>query len=247
MAEMSTVKRSYLAMLLSIIPGMGQLYLRKPLKGLILFLGVLSAGAVIYISSLPVNDWRDLVRFDGLETWWASRQADIDRREDAGKSEPTAAKAEVYQERDFHLYTFDDNFLFRIAPKFQKDLDTSIISERLRRTFKDNNILLSKDAIASVNKTNNRWIISQGNRTYAVRKVDGQLNVYAAKMLMYRPSWEFKISGFIQGIVFWIYAIYDGWKGRRGFNRRALKKKMKKTEQDTVDESEQINDGAIKS
>ena len=103
MAEMSAVKRSYLAMFLSMIPGLGQLYLRKPLKGLILFLGVFSAGAVIYISSLPVNDWRDLVRFDGLETWWKSRQAGIESREDAGKSEPTAAKAKEYHERDYHF------------------------------------------------------------------------------------------------------------------------------------------------
>ena len=44
-----------------------------------------------------------------------------------------------------------------------------------------------------------------------------------------------------------ISSVFDSWKGRRGFNRRALKKKMNKTEQDTVGESEQINDGAIKS
>ncbi|MDE0185496.1 MAG: hypothetical protein OXP71_08560 [Candidatus Poribacteria bacterium] len=238
MAEMSTVKRSYLAMLLSIVPGMGQLYLRKPLKGLILFLGVSSAGAVIYISSLPVNDWRDLVRFDGLETWWKSRQAGIESRENAGKSEPTAVKAKEYHERDYHLYTFDDNFLFRIDAQFQRHLDRKSISEKLLRIFKDNNILLSKEAIVSIKKPNTRWIISDGNRTYAVRKVDGQLNIFAVKNLMYRPSWKLKISGFIQGIAFWIYAVFDSWKGRRGFNRRALKKKLKKTERDSVEESE---------
>lgn len=33
--------------------------------------------------------------------------------------------------------------------------------------------------------------------------------------LMYRPSWKLKISGSIQGILCWLYAIGDGWRGRR--------------------------------
>ena len=244
---MSTAKRSYLAMILSMIPGLGQLYLHKPLKGMILFLGVLSAGAVIYISSLPVNDWRDLVRFDELKTWWEARQAEKEAQGDPEKFEPVATKAKEKQERDYHLYTFDDNLLFRMEPKFQRDLDNRNISEKLRQTFKDNNILLSKDAIVLIKKTNSRWIISHGDRTYAIRKADGQLNIYAVKKLMYRPSWKFKISGFIQGIILWIYAIYDGWKGRRGFNRQVLKKRLKKAEQDIAKESEHIDDGAAKS
>ena len=244
---MSAAKRSYLAMLLSMIPGLGQLYLRQPLKGVILFLGVLSACAVIYISSIPVNDWRDLLRLDGLETWWETRQAEIETQEDSGKSQLVATEAKVKQERDYHLYTFDDNLLFYIGLMFQKDLDNRNFSEKLRRTFKDNGILLSKDAVILTKKTNSRWIITHGNRAYVVRKIDGRLNIYAVKKLMYRPSWKVKISGFIQGITFWIYAIYDGWKGRRGFNRQLLKKKLKKAEQDTAKESEQIDDGTAKS
>ena len=38
--------------------------------------------------------------------------------------------------------------------------------------------------------------------------------------LMYRPSWKLKISGAIQGILCWLYAIGDGWRGRRGGRRR---------------------------
>lgn len=33
--------------------------------------------------------------------------------------------------------------------------------------------------------------------------------------LMYRPSWKLKISGSIQGILCWLYAVGDGWRGRR--------------------------------
>ena len=244
--EMSTANRSYLAMLLSVIPGLGQLYLRKPLKGMILFLGVLSAAAVIYISSLPVNDWRDLVRFDELKTWWQTRQAEKAAGGNPEKIEPGATKANEKQEQDYHLYTFDDNLLFYIGRTFQKELDNEIFSEELQRAFKDNGVLLSKDAVILTEKTGSRWKITHGNRAYAVRNMDGRLNIYAVKKLMYRPSWKFKISGFIQGVILWIYAIYDGWKGGRGFNRRALKKKLKQAEQDAVNESEQYNDESVK-
>lgn len=33
--------------------------------------------------------------------------------------------------------------------------------------------------------------------------------------LMYRPSWKLKISAAIQGILCWLYAVGDGWRGRR--------------------------------
>ena len=38
--------------------------------------------------------------------------------------------------------------------------------------------------------------------------------------LMYRPSWKLKISGSIQGILCWLYAIGDGWRGRRRRSKR---------------------------
>ena len=37
----------------------------------------------------------------------------------------------------------------------------------------------------------------------------------SGEKLMYRPSWKLKISGSIQGILCWLYAIGDGWRGRR--------------------------------
>ena len=49
MAGVTSGRRSYLAMLLSvIIPGLGQIYLRKPLKGVIILIGVVSAMMLIY-------------------------------------------------------------------------------------------------------------------------------------------------------------------------------------------------------
>ena len=65
MVQVGNGKRSYLGMLLSLIlPGLGQIYLGKWLRGLILFLGVALAGTIIYLNSLPVDSWEDLMRFD---------------------------------------------------------------------------------------------------------------------------------------------------------------------------------------
>jgi hypothetical protein len=33
--------------------------------------------------------------------------------------------------------------------------------------------------------------------------------------LMYRPSWKFKISSSVQAVLCWLYAVGDGWRGRR--------------------------------
>ena len=38
--------------------------------------------------------------------------------------------------------------------------------------------------------------------------------------LMYRPSWKLKISASVQGILCWLYAVGDGWRGRRRTRKR---------------------------
>ena len=38
--------------------------------------------------------------------------------------------------------------------------------------------------------------------------------------LMYRPSWKLKISASVQGILCWLYAVGDGWRGRRRNRKR---------------------------
>ena len=127
--------RSYVAMVLSaILPGLGQLYLGQFLKGFILFLIFASAVGIFYLNSMPVNEWRDLVRFKPMP-----------------KTETTTDNTEDSEERPeyaIHIWTFDDG-----------------------------------------------------------------------EKLMYRPSWKLKISGSIQGILCWFYAIGDGWRGRRRRSR----------------------------
>lgn len=38
--------------------------------------------------------------------------------------------------------------------------------------------------------------------------------------LMYRPSWKLKISASVQGILCWLYAVGDGWRGRNRTRKR---------------------------
>ena len=35
------------------------------------------------------------------------------------------------------------------------------------------------------------------------------------EQLMFRPSWKLKISSSIQAVLCWLYAVGDGWRGRR--------------------------------
>lgn len=131
-AETESLKsRSYVAMILSmILPGFGQLYLGQSFKGFLLFFLFVSALGIVYLNSMPVEEWRDLTRFKPP----ATEESPTDNTEDA----------QTRPEYAIHLWTFDDG-----------------------------------------------------------------------EKLMYRPSWKLKISGSIQGILCWLYAIGDGWRGRR--------------------------------
>ena len=123
--------RSFVAMVLSaILPGLGQLYLSQFVKGVVIFLIFGSALALFYLNSLPVKEWRDLMRFKPV--------ANEDAKSDNAGTDETQPSYEIY------LWTFDD-----------------------------------------------------GER------------------LMFRPSWKLKISSSIQAVLCWLYAVGDGWRGRR--------------------------------
>lgn len=125
--------RSYVAMVLSaILPGFGQLYLAQFVKGIIIFLIFASAAALFYLNSLPVTEWRDLLRFHAATT--ADEEQDPD---------------ESIKPYEIHIWTFDDG-----------------------------------------------------------------------EKLMYRPSWKLKISSSVQGVLCWLYAVGDGWRGRRRTRKR---------------------------
>lgn len=136
----SAYARSYAAMVLSaILPGLGQLYLGQFVKGVIIFLIFASAAGLFYLNSLPVTEWRDLLRFR------AATKAD-DRSDDAAE---VLEADELMRPYEIHIWTFDDG-----------------------------------------------------------------------EKLMYRPSWKLKISSSVQAVLCWLYAVGDGWRGRRRTRKR---------------------------
>ena len=155
MVRVGDGKPSYLAMLLSLIlPGLGQIYLRRWLKGFILFLGVALGAAIFYLNSLPVAGWEDILHFDDFADRWKERQSD--NTSVVPPSDTEDPMQEIEEELGYHIWTFE-----------------------------------------------------------------------TGKKLMYRPSWKLKLSGLVQGLVFWLYAIIDGWRGEKGFNKRAFKRRLK--------------------
>jgi len=71
------------------------------------------------------------------------------------------------------LFTIDD------IDKIQIDLDNEIISEGLRQEFENNGISLSANATVFREEEGSRWLITDKNQKYAVRKEENKLNIYA--------------------------------------------------------------------
>ena len=214
---MVEAKRCYRAMLLSmIIPGLGQFYLRKLFKGVIIFIGIILAMVLIYANSLPVTSWRDLIRIDRTEI-------SSDEGGTAGQTEvqsetdnPTLAGREHKRWRGYPLYTSDSKFMFRITADLDSHLiDNKELSTELMREFRKHKVLVYKGAKISTKKEGSWWLIDDHYQTYSVRKSEYGLDVYSTAQWRFRPRWQFKITGLIQFLLFWGYAVVDGWLGRR--------------------------------
>ena len=206
---MVKVERSYCAMLLSmIIPGLGQIYLRKLSKGIILFIGILSSMLLIYANSLPVTSWRDLTRLDRPETPVDEQHAETDN--------PTLEDKDQKQWRGYPLYTSDRKFMLRITADLESHLiDNTELSAELAQEFKKRKVLIYKGATVSTKKEGSWWLITDHYQTYSVRKSEYGLDVYSTAQWRFRPRWQFKITGLIQLLLFWGFAVVDGWLGRR--------------------------------
>lgn len=105
--------RSFVAMVLSaILPGLGQLYLSQFAKGVIIFLIFGSALALFYLNSLPVKEWRDLMRFKPVAT--------EDANSDSAEADETQTSYEI------HLWTFDDGERLMFRPSWKLKISSSI-------------------------------------------------------------------------------------------------------------------------
>lgn len=85
----------------AILPGLGQLYLEQFVKGAVLLFVFGSAAALFYINSLPVTEWRDLLRFQPTPVEETSGEA-ADKQEKTGYA--------------IHLWTFDDGEKLMFRP-----------------------------------------------------------------------------------------------------------------------------------
>ena len=74
--------------------------------------------------------------------------------------------------------------LFRIGLEFQNDLDSRNISQRLLREFENKGNSLSGKAAVSVGKTGERWLITDVQKVYSIRKEDDRLSIYRTESLL---------------------------------------------------------------
>ena len=211
--------RSYFAMLLSmIIPGLGQIYLRKILRGVIILIGTSFAMVLIYANSLPVTTWRDLIRLDRPETSSAGGGTAGQTETYSETDGPTLEGRDPEQWRGYTLYTSDSKFMFRITADLESHLtDNKKLSAELRQEFQKHKVLIYKGATVSTKKEGSRWLIDDHYQTYSVRKSEYGLDVYSTAQWkwQFRPRWHFKITGLVQILLFWVYAVVDVWLGRR--------------------------------
>ena len=105
--------RSYIVMLLSLIfPGLGQLYLGQFLKAFIIFFAFTSALSIVYLNSMPVEDWNDLTRFKPF-----------------ARTEPTDDDTEASERHpaySIHIWTFDDGEKLMYLPSWKLKIGGSI-------------------------------------------------------------------------------------------------------------------------
>ncbi|MDE0298049.1 MAG: hypothetical protein OXN17_05415 [Candidatus Poribacteria bacterium] len=121
MVQGGGAKPSYIAMLLSLFfPGLGQIYLGKWLRGFILILGVGMGGGLIYLNSLPIDDWRDLARFDDFTRWWEERR--LNNTEEVQPSDTPDMAEEKEEIPGYHLWTFENGKKLMYRPSWMLKL-----------------------------------------------------------------------------------------------------------------------------
>lgn len=80
----------------------------------------------------------------------------------------------------FHKKAPADRQTFAMDIKYQKDLDKSVISPEMRRSFQDQGYSLSANAAVEVKKSENQWLIHDGGKEYSLIKVKNSIHVTGA-------------------------------------------------------------------
>jgi hypothetical protein len=71
-----------------------------------------------------------------------------------------------------------ERFLFGIGSGYRRGLNENKVTSGLRTAFQTNGMPLSQNAAISTEEPDNRWRLTDGERTYTIRKAENQLNVY---------------------------------------------------------------------
>ena len=93
---------------------------------------------------------------------------------------------EDMMEAPFIMYFRTENrvhatgFLFSVGTDAGSDLDNGVISESLKQEFKNNRASLSDDAAVSTEEAGVGWSITDGDKTYIVKKEENKLNILAS-------------------------------------------------------------------
>ena len=81
-------------------------------------------------------------------------------------------------------------YLFSIGAEFEDDLNNGIISDELRDKFKTEGFPISETARVTKEKED-KWVITDREKIYIVKKEEGELNIYANITLKPKPSYPF--------------------------------------------------------
>ena len=103
-----------------------------------------------------------------------------------------------------NLFEISKSLLFSMELGFQSDLDNGAISEELRQTFEEKGLPpLSQNATVSLEASGSRWLITDNEHKYTVKKEADELNIYnyleAQPILLAPESGSFQImQGFVE-------------------------------------------------
>ncbi|MHC4098547.1 MAG: Nramp family divalent metal transporter [Planctomycetota bacterium] len=85
----------------------------------------------------------------------------------------------------------ENRLLFNMTSNHEKDLETGIVSEGLRKLFADHDIRISSEAIISAGQEGRKWLISDSGKQYTLIK-EGDLLIMHKGRLLFSTSTKYE-------------------------------------------------------
>ncbi len=83
-----------------------------------------------------------------------------------------------YKEIALPQEKFDSIQIFSISKDYENELNDNYLSESLKQEFANNNIQLSENAELTVEEEDTKWLITDTNKIYSIRKDEDMFNVH---------------------------------------------------------------------